>query len=41
MKIAKDTVVSLRYELVDAEGELLEKTEEPVNCGNNQALLGK
>ena len=31
MKIAKDTVVSLRYELVDAEGELLEKTEEPVS----------
>lgn len=31
MKIAKDTVVSLRYELFDAEGELLEKTEEPVS----------
>ena len=31
MKIAKDTVVSLRYELRDAEGELLEKTEEPVS----------
>ena len=31
MKIAKDTVVSLRYELFDAEGELLEKIEEPVS----------
>ena len=31
MKIAKDTVVSLRYELFDAEGELLEKVDEPVN----------
>ena len=31
MKIAKDTVVSLRYELSDAEGELLEKVEEPVS----------
>ena len=31
MKIAKDTVVSLRYELFDSEGELLEKTEEPVS----------
>lgn len=31
MKITKDTVVSLRYELFDAEGELLEKTEEPVS----------
>ena len=31
MKIAKDTVVSLRYELFDAEGELLEKVEEPVS----------
>jgi len=31
MKVAKDTVVSLRYELVDSEGELLEKTEEPVS----------
>ena len=31
MKIAKDTVVSLRYELFDAEGELLERIEEPVN----------
>ncbi|HEU0282425.1 MAG TPA: peptidylprolyl isomerase [Gallionella sp.] len=28
MKIAKDTVVSLRYELFDSEGELLEKVEE-------------
>jgi FKBP-type peptidyl-prolyl cis-trans isomerase SlyD len=31
MKIAKDTVVSLRYELFDSEGELLEKVEEPVS----------
>ena len=31
MKIAKDTVVSLRYELFDSESELLEKTEEPVS----------
>ena len=31
MKVAKDTVVSLRYELFDSEGELLEKTEEPVS----------
>lgn len=31
MKIAKDTVVSLRYELFDAEGELLEKVDEPVS----------
>ncbi|MDP1995810.1 MAG: peptidylprolyl isomerase [Gallionella sp.] len=31
MKIAKDTVVSLRYELFDAEGALLEKIEEPVS----------
>ena len=31
MKIAKDSVVSLRYELFDSEGELLEKVEEPVS----------
>ncbi|MDZ4202215.1 MAG: peptidylprolyl isomerase [Gallionella sp.] len=31
MKISKDTVVSLRYELSDAEGELLEKVDDPVN----------
>jgi len=31
MKIAKDTVVSLRYELSDADGALLEKTDEPVS----------
>ena len=31
MKIAKDTIVSLRYELFDSEGELLEKVEEPVS----------
>ena len=31
MKIAKDTVVSQRYELSDANGTLLEKTDEPVS----------
>ena len=31
MKIAKDTVVSLRYELSDANGILLEKTEDPIS----------
>ncbi len=31
MKIAKDTVVSLRYDLVDAEGELLENVNESVS----------
>jgi FKBP-type peptidyl-prolyl cis-trans isomerase SlyD len=31
MKIAKDTVVSLRYELFDSAGELLEKVEDPVS----------
>ncbi len=31
MKIVKDTVVSLRYELSDAEGELLEKVEDPIS----------
>jgi len=31
MRIAKDTVVSLRYELFDAEGELLEKVDAPVS----------
>jgi len=31
MKITKDTVVSLRYELFDSEGELLEKVDEPVS----------
>ncbi len=30
MKIAKDTVVSLRYELFDSDGELVEKVEDPV-----------
>ena len=29
MKVAKDTVVSLRYELTDADGVLLEKIDEP------------
>lgn len=31
MKIAKDSAVSLRYELFDSTGELLEKVEEPVS----------
>lgn len=31
MKIAKDTVVSLRYELFDANGNLLEKIEDPIS----------
>lgn len=31
MKIAKDTVVSIRYELFDSEGELLEKVDEPIS----------
>jgi len=31
MKIVKDSVVSLRYELSDANGTLLEKTEEPIS----------
>ncbi len=31
MKIAKDTVVSLRYELTDASGNLLEKTDDPIS----------
>lgn len=31
MKIAKDAVVSLRYELFDADGALLEKVDEPVS----------
>ena len=31
MKIAKDTVVSLKYELFDSSGELLEKVEEQIS----------
>lgn len=31
MKIAKDTVVSLRYELFDSTGEVLEKVEAPIS----------
>ena len=31
MRIAKDTVVSLRYELSDANGAVLEKTEDPIS----------
>lgn len=31
MKIVKDTVVSLRYELFDSDGELLERVEDPVS----------
>jgi FKBP-type peptidyl-prolyl cis-trans isomerase SlyD len=30
MEIAKDTVVALEYELYDTDGELIEKTDEPV-----------
>ena len=30
MEVIKDTVVSLDYELYDTDGELIEKTEEPV-----------
>lgn len=30
MKVGKDTVVGLEYELFDADGNLLEKTDEPV-----------
>ena len=31
MKIAKDTVVTLRYELFDSSGDLLEKIEAPIS----------
>ncbi|MBI4937042.1 MAG: peptidylprolyl isomerase [Nitrosomonadales bacterium] len=31
MKIAKDTVVSLRYELSDINGTLLERTDDPIS----------
>ncbi len=31
MKVAKDTVVSLQYQLTDASGTLLEKTNDPVS----------
>jgi FKBP-type peptidyl-prolyl cis-trans isomerase SlyD len=31
MKVARNTVVSLHYEMSDAEGRLLEKTDEPVS----------
>ncbi len=31
MKIAKDSVVSLRYELLDSSGELLEEVKDPVS----------
>ncbi|SEN33559.1 FKBP-type peptidyl-prolyl cis-trans isomerase [Nitrosomonas marina] len=31
MRIEKDTVVSLQYELSDSSGNLIEKTEEPIN----------
>jgi FKBP-type peptidyl-prolyl cis-trans isomerase SlyD len=30
MQIAKDTVVTLNYELFDVDGNLIEKTEEPI-----------
>jgi len=32
MQIAKDTVVTLHYEMFDAENTLLDKTEEPIAC---------
>ena len=31
MQVAQDTVVSLSYELLNSEGELIEKTEEPID----------
>ena len=31
MKIAKDTVLSMRYEIFDVDGSLLDKTEEPIS----------
>lgn len=31
MRIAKDTVVSLHYELTDSSGNLIEKTDEPIS----------
>jgi FKBP-type peptidyl-prolyl cis-trans isomerase SlyD len=31
MKIVKDSVVSLRYELLDSEGVLVETVEEPIS----------
>lgn len=31
MKIVKDSVVSLRYELLDSEGALVEKVEDPIS----------
>lgn len=31
MKVAKDSVVSLRYELLDSSGEVLEKVDEPIS----------
>ena len=30
MQVAQDTVVSLQYELLDSQGELIEKTDEPI-----------
>ena len=30
MQVGKDTVVSLDYQLFDTDGELIEKTDEPV-----------
>ena len=30
MQVAQDTVVSLHYELLNAEGELIEKTADPI-----------
>ena len=31
MQVAQDTVVSLDYELLNSEGETIEKTEEPID----------
>ncbi|MBI3054093.1 MAG: peptidylprolyl isomerase, partial [Betaproteobacteria bacterium] len=30
MQVAQDTVVSLHYELLDSQGELIEKTDAPI-----------
>ena len=39
MKILKNTVVSLRYELFDASGDLLEKTEDPIYVQENNTPI--
>ena len=30
MQVAQDTVVSINYELLNSEGEIIEKTDEPI-----------